>query len=311
MYSKKLNILIPVYNEGKNILKLINELIKKLSKNKIFNYQIYILDDGSNDSTQLVIEKKISKYKKKLSYILFQKNYGKDKILAYSLKLIGSKNDVLMMDGDGQHTPEDAVKIIKASYKNKNDIICGSRSNRKYQSIISRLFTSIFYKIFNLITNKELDSSIGDFNYIKAHAVRNIIYLNDKDPFFKEIIQNNKFKLQKIPISIRKPYTEKTTSFFSGFKLGLKNLMKDSYFPLVFGLLISFFSIFFGVIYFLNILHKYFVLGINVPGYTSIIVLLIFFSSVIIILLTFIGFWNFKIIQFLKSENNCLVKKKI
>ena len=77
MHSKKLNILIPVYNEAKNILKLINELIKKLSKNKIFNYQIYILDDGSNDNTQLVIEK-ISKYKK-LSYILFQKNYGKDK----------------------------------------------------------------------------------------------------------------------------------------------------------------------------------------------------------------------------------------
>ena len=55
MHSKKLNILIPVYNEAKNILKLINELIKKLSKNKIFNYQIYILDDGSNDNTHLII----------------------------------------------------------------------------------------------------------------------------------------------------------------------------------------------------------------------------------------------------------------
>ena len=116
----KLSIVIPIFNEEKNIVKLFKKL-KKINLNNIgFKKEIIAIDDGSTDKS-LSILKKISGIK-----VLKQNNYGKGKAVQYGIKK-SSGNYVIIQDGDLEYDPKDIIRMCKL-LKNENKIsIYGSR----------------------------------------------------------------------------------------------------------------------------------------------------------------------------------------
>tara|TARA_S200000501_G_scaffold368829_1_gene407284 strand:- start:3501 stop:4199 length:699 start_codon:yes stop_codon:yes gene_type:complete len=167
----KFSIVIPVYNESKNLPILIKQIYKVLKK-EIF--ELIVIDDDSSDGTSNLFKKL---RKKNLKYLLRKKDRDLSRSCILGFKKSKYEN-VLVMDGDLQHRPQDILKIIKV-FKEKNaDFVIGSRNlfrNKKHNLSFFRLAASrILIRVVNfLLTNKTSDPMSGFFIFKKKIFIKN------------------------------------------------------------------------------------------------------------------------------------------
>jgi dolichol-phosphate mannosyltransferase len=130
---------IPVYNEQDNVIQLIKEVRTSLEKK--INYEIIIVDDGSDDNTYEVVNK-IKKINKNITIISHKKNYGQS--IGIRTGIIEANSEyIVTLDGDGQNDPRDILKLIKFfDTKVSFMMVIGNRVNRidaKAKKVASRL----------------------------------------------------------------------------------------------------------------------------------------------------------------------------
>jgi dolichol-phosphate mannosyltransferase len=174
MSSKTLTIIIPTYNEKKNIYNLIENILKII---KIKKLQIVVVDDDSKDGTYLEL-KKIKKKYKNFFYIV-RKNKKRDLTKSVILGFAKSKyHNILVMDADFQHNPLDIIKLIKIFFSSKYDFVIGCRrfdQNLKKNLKLMRFYSSLIITyIFNLLLGyKTSDPMSGFFIFKKKIFLRN------------------------------------------------------------------------------------------------------------------------------------------
>ena len=161
----KFTIVIPVYNEAKNLGILIPKIYKEL---KNIKFELIIVDDNSNDGTSKIL-KKIKK--KNFIYIVRKKERDLSKSCIEGFKKASSKN-IIVMDGDLQHKPADIKKFLNIFYKHKPDFVVGSRDlfkNKKHNLNLLRLFASriLILVVNSLLGNKTSDPMSGFFMFKK------------------------------------------------------------------------------------------------------------------------------------------------
>ena len=174
---KKFSIIIPTYNEKKNISLLI-EKIKKYLKNHF--YEIIVVDDNSNDGTKDIL-KKINLHNKNFSfYVRTKTDKGLSQSLIYGINKTIFKN-IIVMDGDLQHNPKYLPKIIKIFFKKKIDILVCVRDFRKrYGLSLIRYSASLLLIFFvNTLLRKRVSDPMSGFFVFKKK-----IYLSNKNNIY-------------------------------------------------------------------------------------------------------------------------------
>ena len=136
---KSISLVIPAFNEEKNILHLYNLLRKVIEKNKYY-YEIIFVDDGSTDNTLRVL-KSIHKKDKKVKIISFRKNFGQTAALSSGFDY-ARKSIVITLDADLQNDPRDIPTLLREIDKGY-DVVSGWRVNRK-DDFLTRNFPSYF-----------------------------------------------------------------------------------------------------------------------------------------------------------------------
>jgi len=158
-----LSIVIPVFRESQNIIKLVEGLTGNININ---NYEILFIDDNSNDGTEEIL-KKLNTENNKIKYFI-RKEKAKD--LSQSC-ILGFENssfkNILVMDGDLQHDPNDINKLIEIYDTQNADIAVGSRNlfNKKNEGLgIIRLTSSkILILIITLLLKKKTNDPMSGF----------------------------------------------------------------------------------------------------------------------------------------------------
>ena len=168
------SIIIPIYNEKNNILKLISRIQYYL---KSIKFEILVIDDDSNDGTKGLFKK--IKLKKNVKFII-RKDKPRDLTQSVFLGINNSKNkNLIIMDGDLQHNPKYLPKICKIFSQNKIDLLICVRNfkNRSGLSIL-RFFSSVFLiKFINLILGyKSSDPMSGFFVFQKKNFKKKKLY---------------------------------------------------------------------------------------------------------------------------------------
>lgn len=166
----KISIVVPILNEGKNLIKLTTEIKKVKIKNKIKNLEIIFIDDDSNDDSKEIL-KSLCKKEKYIKYFI-RKNKKKD--LSQSC-ILGFKKamykNILVMDGDLQHPPRFIESLSKTYFKDKADIVIGSRNlfNKKDPglSLFRYLCSIIIIHFINLFLNKKTSDPLSGFFIFK------------------------------------------------------------------------------------------------------------------------------------------------
>tara|TARA_B100000963_G_scaffold289893_1_gene259537 strand:+ start:22032 stop:22745 length:714 start_codon:yes stop_codon:yes gene_type:complete len=164
---RAISIVIPILNEKKNLEKLSSLITKNLNSNK---FEIIFVDDNSNDGSDQLL-KKLSKRNKKIRYIIRkseEKDLSKSCIEGFRKS---TYQNILVMDGDLQHDPKDIKKIAKTFFKEKADVVVGSRDlfNKKNEGLdLLRLITSKFLIIIvSLLLGKKTSDPMSGFFLFK------------------------------------------------------------------------------------------------------------------------------------------------
>jgi len=199
----KVLIIIPTYNEEKNIIKLINHI-----KLKYKNYNVLVVDDSNNFSTQKLINK--SNFKN-LKYFKRNIKLGRGNAVRFGFNY-AMKNFyeyVIEMDGDFSHNPNEIKYLINKIINDKSDLVIGSRYlqeskilgwplKRRAFSILANLLARILfsYKITDY-TNGFRIYNIKSINELLKYEIKNhgFIYLTET----LAILQKKNFTITELP----------------------------------------------------------------------------------------------------------------
>ena len=174
----KFSIVIPVYNESKNLPLLISQIYKVLENH---TFELIIIDDNSSDGTFEVLNKI-----KKKNFRFFIRKKRRDLSRSCVLGFDKSKyKNILVMDGDLQHQPKDIKKLLKIFQLKKAHIVIGSRelfTRKKHNLSFMRLSASriLIFIVNILLGNKTSDPMSGFFIFKKEIFIRNKYKLFNK-----------------------------------------------------------------------------------------------------------------------------------
>tara|TARA_Y100000590_G_scaffold221709_1_gene250956 strand:- start:1625 stop:2326 length:702 start_codon:yes stop_codon:yes gene_type:complete len=147
------SIIIPIYNESKNIDTLISEIF--LALKDINNFELILINDGSTDSSKQVLEKIKKKYLIKI--INLDKNQGQSFAIWQGIKK-SKYNNIVTMDGDGQNNPKDINKLIKLYFSDLNLSLVGGIRKKRRDTFV-KIYSS---KIANFVRSKILNDDCID-----------------------------------------------------------------------------------------------------------------------------------------------------
>ncbi len=232
-----ISVVAPVYNEEECIKEYIDQTVNILKKNYL-NYELILVDDGSNDNTTKIIEQ-ILKEKGNIRLILLSRNYGRE--IAMSAGLDTAIGDyVVIMDSDLQDNPHIIPKLIDKAVEGF-DVVYAARSNRKGESFLKITFSKIFYKIASNMTGFEIPENAGDFRVFNRKVVNSIGQLKESNRYMKMLYAYVGFKVSFISFERNSRHAGKTKYKYSQlFNASLDAIISFSNKPLRF---LSLFSV--------------------------------------------------------------------
>ena len=222
--KRKLSVIVPCYNEEKNIVKFYNKILEDL---KDIDLELIFINDGSKDKTQVEIDKLLKNKDFKIKCINFSRNFGKESAMLAGLENVRKDADYIsIIDADLQQNPKYLLKMYK--YLNENleiDEVACYQKKRK-EGILS-IFKKTFYKIINSFSEVEFKNGVSDFRMFRRLVLEAIISIKEHNRFSKGIFSYVGFNIYYMPYEVEKREEGKTSwNFFSLFSyalLGFKN----------------------------------------------------------------------------------------
>lgn len=185
-----LSIVIPLLNEQESLPELYN-WIKKVMTSHNFSYEIWFIDDGSNDNSWQIIEN-LSQQDNNVKGIRFFKNYGKSQALHAGFART-SGDVIITMDADLQDSPDEIPELYNLITKEGFDLVSGWKKKR-YDSVIGKNIPS---KLFNWAARKTSGVKLHDFNCgLKAYSknvVKNIEVSGEMHRYIPVLAKNAGF----------------------------------------------------------------------------------------------------------------------
>lgn len=185
---KKISIIVPCYNEEESI-PFFYEEITKVAETLKEKLEIIFVNDGSKDKT-LDIAKEYSEKDKRIKYINFSRNFGKEAAMLAGLTY-STGDYVAIMDADLQDPPALLPKMIDILEDPNNDYdsVGTRRVTRKGEPPIRSFFARRFYKLINRISKVEMVDGARDFRLMKRQVVNSILELKEYNRYSKGLFE--------------------------------------------------------------------------------------------------------------------------
>jgi dolichol-phosphate mannosyltransferase len=300
-----LTVVIPVYNEEKQIDKTISVITGTLQQISD-QYQLVMVDDGSGDQTWQVL-KSLSDNVPGLEAIRFSRNFGKEAAIMAGLSR--ARGDAcIVMDADLQHPPELIPEMVRL-WEKGFDVVEAVKEDRGKESSFSRLGASLFYKIMYRLSGFNLENA-SDFKLLDKKVVQALLQMPEKETFFRGLSAWVGYSRAEVYFKV--PERETGKSRWSALKL----------IRLAFGAFTSFSSLPLQFVTFIGILFLIgsVVLGIQtlvmklrglaIGGFTTVILLLLIIGSCLMISLGMIGMYIARIYNEVKARPRYIVSEE-
>ena len=237
-----------------------------------------MVDDGSQDDTAHAM-KLLCKTHPDVISLTLSRNFGKEAALTAGIDAARGEV-VILMDADGQHPPS-LLPLLLQKWKQGFDVVYAVRKTRDDQSSLQVSLTAKFYKLINWGSRVTIPADAGDFRLMDRRVVEALKSLPERNRFMKGLYAWVGFSSTAIDYE-PPPRTSGNTNFGlrNSFSLALTGLVAFSTTPLRaltwLGLAVSLGSLAYGLL----IIVKVFLIGIEVPGYASIMVAMMFLSGI-------------------------------
>ncbi len=278
----KLDIVVPLYNEEDNLADFYNEVKKSLSD---IEYRLIFVNDGSSDNSLKVLKDLYKFDKKRVRVVSFSRNFGKESAIYAGLKNSNAEYTAII-DADLQQDPNYLLDMLNKLDKNDDiDSICMIQAQKK-----NRFFQKLFYKFINKISKTNFVDGASDFRMFRKKVVESILSLSEKNRFSKGIFSWVGFNTLYLPYVVKERKKGKSKwNFFKLLNYAIDGFVGFSTSPLKFSVYLGLLSSISAFIYLIVILIKTLIKGKDVPGYASIICLILFIGGCILLSIGILG----------------------
>ncbi len=228
--TELISLVIPIYNEAKNLSHLYDRLKKVLESFQSWDYEIFFVDDGSRDES-LSILKGMAKDNTRVKILSFSRNFGKEIATTAGLHYTKGKC-IIIMDADLEHPPELIPRLME-KWKEGYEIVYTIREYSKETPITKKITSQLYYYILNTISSIKLEPNATDFRLLDRKVVDVYNQFTERSRFFRGLIDWMGYQKIGIPFvatynSIRAP----SYSWKKLWKLAISGLTSFSLFPL-------------------------------------------------------------------------------
>lgn len=281
-----ISIVVPIFNEEKNI-PILYERLKKAASCISSNHELIFVNDGSEDSSFLELLR-LAEKDERVFYINFSRNFGHQ--IAVTAGLDYSKGEaVVIIDCDLQDPPE-LIPELYAKHKEGYEVVYAQRIKRKGESWFKKITAKWFYRILKKITHINIPVDTGDFRLIDRKVVECLKQMPEQNKFLRGQIAWIGFNQTTVYFERQERIHGKTNYPFSKMlKLALDGITGFSDKPLAF---VTKAGLFISLISFLIILYaifSHFVLNRTIQGWTSLIISSMFIGGIQLLSIGIIG----------------------
>lgn len=284
----KLSLVIPCYNEQDNVEIFYNTAVAAY-KDKGFDYELIFVNDGSRDDTMARLRQIYALSNENVKVVGFSRNFGKESAIYAGLK--ESRGDmVCLIDADMQQRPEIVLDMMKVlDEKPEYDAVACYQEDRRESKVLTA-FKNCFYKIINKASEIEFKSGASDFRLLRRCVVDAILEMSEYNRFSKGIFSWVGFNTFYMPYTVedRANGTSKW-SFTKLFKYALDGIIAFTTTPLKIATYIGLVSSIASIIYMLVVIVQKLAFGIEVPGYATIVVLILLLGGLQLFCIGMVG----------------------
>lgn len=303
-----LSLVVPMFNESGNVDGLFARLTEVLGGLGV-TYEIVCVDDGSRDDTvDRVLEH--NRRDPRIKMVELSRNFGKELALTAGLRHTTGQA-VVMIDADLQHPPEVIGEMLE-KWREGFEMVIALRRGRDDESGFKRGAAEAFYSLFAKMAEVRLPRGAGDFRLLDRKVVNVLNAMPEHTRFMKGLYAWVGFRQTSIPYDVA-PRAAGETKFnaFRLWRLAIDGITSFTSVPLKVwtfaGMLVAAFALLYGLLFVVKTL----VLGIDVPGYPSLIVAITFFSGVQLISLGVIGEYLGRVFSEVKQRPLYVVRQAV
>ncbi len=254
---KKISIIIPVYNEEKNIPLIIQE-IRKVFDGLSYNFEIIFINDGSRDGSILEIKKAAEK-DRRIRGLDFSKNFGKE--VATSAGCHYARGDAaIIMDGDLQHPPE-LIPELLTKWEEGYEVIYTVRKENRGAGFFKKFTSTCYWWLLGKISSVKTEPHSTDYRLLDRKVLKEFKQFSERGRIFRGIVDWMGFKRIKVEfVALERQSGQAGYDYRKLFNLAINSLTAFSLLPLKVmgftGVIISFFS---GIMLIIMFITRWFI----------------------------------------------------
>lgn len=306
--SKLVSIVAPFFNEGEGVEEFYREICRALPEISDIRFEMICVDDGSTDDTLsrlLALVERDSRFR----VVELSRNFGKEPALTAGID-IALGDAVIPIDADLQDPPELIPKLVDEWCKGA-EVVLARRIDRSSDSYLKRKTAKMFYRLHNRLAHIDIPENVGDFRLMDRVVVDALKQLPERQRFMKGLFTWVGFKT--VMVDYARQSRAVGTSKFSGWKLwnfALEGITSFSTVPLKIWTYVGGVGAFATFCYAIFIISRTLLLGVDVPGYASMLVAVLFFGSLQLVGIGILGEYIGRIYMETKQRPTYLIRKQ-
>ena len=284
----KISIVVPCYNEQESLPLFYKEITKVAEEMKKVKFEFIFINDGSKDNT-LNSLRDLSKKDKRVRYVSFSRNFGKEAAIYAGLK--NSTGDfVAVMDADLQDPPALLPEMYQAIVDEGYDSVATRRVTRKGEPPIRSFFARLFYKLINKISNADIVDGARDYRLMTRQMVEAILSMQEYNRFSKGIFGWVGFNTKWIAYeNVERVAGETKWSFWKLFLYSIEGIVAFSTLPLTIASILGIIFCFIAFVMILFIIIRTLIFGDPTSGWPSLVCIIFLVSGVQLFCMGIIG----------------------
>lgn len=285
---KKVTIVVPCHNESEALPAFYKEVDEMTAELADYEFELLFVDDGSTDDT-LADLKKMAKEDKRIHYITFSRNFGKEAAMLAGLEH-ATGDYVAVMDADLQDPPKLLPEMLGYLESGDYDTVATRRSTRQGEPAVRSFFARMFYKLINKMSKVEMVDGARDYRLMTRQVVDAIVECQEYNRYSKGLWSFVGFRTKWISYENVERVAGKTNwSFWQLFAYAIEGIVAFTTLPLTLSALFGILFCLVAFVLIIVIVVKTLIFGDPVSGWPSLVCIIMFVSGVQLFFLGIIG----------------------
>ena len=306
----KLSLVVPCYNEAESVRLFLDAVIADFDGCG-YDYEVIFVNDGSRDNTLFQLKKLYAEYRCPIKVVSFSRNFGKEAAVYAGMREAAGEY-VSLIDADLQQRPSIVRNMVSLLEEKPEIDVVAAYQDRRGEGKVLSFFKKSFYSLINKLSTVKLHPDASDFRTFRRCVRDDLISMAEYHRFSKGLFAWVGYETHFIPYTAEARVAGTTKwSFRKLFNYAIDGIIGFSTAPLRMATYLGGFSALAAFVYLCWVIFEKLAFGIDIPGYATIIVLILALGAMQLICIGIIGEYVGRTFEQSKQRPICLVKEKL